>query len=221
MGKPRKPEPRTASATETVTPTPKQVWLKSLLERGFLDVERLMVSAPAVVNEAGRRCAWMAGERQVDRFVLALQPYLRVKNSRPERDSYLSSYLAKLEAHAATARAAIESFDDQVRQEAKAGLGLRVAVVGKGGSGKTFIAGTLSRVLAQRGRRVLAADLDTNPGLSYTLGLGPSDGGLPDEALEQDPGADYGWHLAPHLNPADVVLADLRALRAGIPALRS
>ena len=55
---------------------------------------------------------------------------------------------------------------------AAAGPGsLRLAIAGKGGSGKTTIAGTLARLLAQQGRRVLAVDADTNPNLSATLGV--------------------------------------------------
>jgi CO dehydrogenase maturation factor len=58
---------------------------------------------------------------------------------------------------------------------AAAGSGsLRLAIAGKGGSGKTTIAGTLARLLAQQGRRVLAVDADTNPNLSVTLGV-PAD----------------------------------------------
>lgn len=51
---------------------------------------------------------------------------------------------------------------------------IRIAIAGKGGSGKTTIAGTLARLLAQQGRRVLAVDADTNPNLSTTLGV-PAD----------------------------------------------
>lgn len=51
------------------------------------------------------------------------------------------------------------------------GSAIRVAIAGKGGSGKTTIAGTLARLLAQQGRRVLAVDADTNPNLSTTLGV--------------------------------------------------
>ncbi len=48
---------------------------------------------------------------------------------------------------------------------------MRVAVAGKGGSGKTTIAGTLARLAAQEGRRVLAIDADPNPNLAVSLGL--------------------------------------------------
>lgn len=50
----------------------------------------------------------------------------------------------------------------------------RIAVCGKGGSGKTTIAGTLARSFARRGHRVIAIDGDSNPNLAITLGI-PSD----------------------------------------------
>lgn len=46
-----------------------------------------------------------------------------------------------------------------------------IAIAGKGGSGKTTIAGTLARVLARRGREVWAIDADSTPNLGMTLGL--------------------------------------------------
>src|SRR5262245_15942259 len=48
---------------------------------------------------------------------------------------------------------------------------MRVAIAGKGGSGKTTVAGTLARLLAQSGRSVVAVDADTNPSLAATLGI--------------------------------------------------
>lgn len=48
---------------------------------------------------------------------------------------------------------------------------MKVATVGKGGSGKTTIAGTLSRILARAGGKVLAIDGDPNPNLALMLGL--------------------------------------------------
>lgn len=46
-----------------------------------------------------------------------------------------------------------------------------VAIAGKGGTGKTTIAGTLARVLARQGRDVWAIDADSTPNLGITLGL--------------------------------------------------
>ena len=50
---------------------------------------------------------------------------------------------------------------------------MRLAIVGKGGAGKTAISGTMARVLARRGHRVLAIDGDPNPTLAFTLGVPP------------------------------------------------
>ncbi|MEP6476453.1 MAG: AAA family ATPase [Actinomycetota bacterium] len=49
---------------------------------------------------------------------------------------------------------------------------MKIAIAGKGGSGKTTLAGTLSRLLARRGFEVLAVDGDANPNLGLSLGLG-------------------------------------------------
>ena len=48
---------------------------------------------------------------------------------------------------------------------------MKVAVAGKGGSGKTSISGTMARILARDGRSVLAIDGDSNPNLALTLGI--------------------------------------------------
>ena len=48
---------------------------------------------------------------------------------------------------------------------------MRLAIAGKGGTGKTTIAGTLARVWARSGREVLAIDADTNPNLASVLGI--------------------------------------------------
>lgn len=52
---------------------------------------------------------------------------------------------------------------------------MKVAISGKGGSGKTTTAGTLARVFAQRGHPVLAIDGDSNPNLGITLGISADD----------------------------------------------
>ena len=50
---------------------------------------------------------------------------------------------------------------------------MKLAVAGKGGSGKTSVAGTLARLLARGGHAVLAIDGDSNPNLALTLGIPP------------------------------------------------
>jgi CO dehydrogenase maturation factor len=48
---------------------------------------------------------------------------------------------------------------------------MKLAIAGKGGSGKTSISGTMARLLARGGLRVLAIDGDSNPNLALTLGV--------------------------------------------------
>jgi CO dehydrogenase maturation factor len=57
---------------------------------------------------------------------------------------------------------------------------MKISIAGKGGSGKTTIAGTLARLLGRRGYPVLAIDGDSNPNLALMLGLAPDEAaGLP------------------------------------------
>lgn len=69
---------------------------------------------------------------------------------------------------------------------------IRVAFVGKGGAGKSAVAGTVARLLARRGQPVLAVDSDPMPGLSLSLGLGVVDAPIPDEAVEERPEGEQG-----------------------------
>ncbi|HEX3541856.1 MAG TPA: AAA family ATPase [Acidimicrobiales bacterium] len=48
--------------------------------------------------------------------------------------------------------------------------GLRIAVAGKGGAGKTTLSSTMARLLARRGLRVLVVDGDSNPNVAVALG---------------------------------------------------
>ena len=52
---------------------------------------------------------------------------------------------------------------------------MKIAVVGKGGSGKTTTSAVLARSLGRRGARVVALDCDTNPNLGLSLGVGDTE----------------------------------------------
>lgn len=89
---------------------------------------------------------------------------------------------------------------------------MRIALAGKGGSGKTTIAATLARVLARRGLRVNALDDDPNPNLAVALGLSPEELArlrrVPrDEVLVErtDPDGHRSLHLT---RPFEEVLAE-------------
>ncbi len=49
---------------------------------------------------------------------------------------------------------------------------MKLAVVGKGGSGKTTTSSIVARQLASRGYPVVALDCDSNPNLGISLGIG-------------------------------------------------
>jgi len=71
------------------------------------------------------------------------------------------------------------------------GQGLRIAAVGKGGSGKTMLVATMTRILASMGHlRVLAIDADSSVSLPYALGMedGPTVSSLRSHLIE-DPQA--------------------------------
>jgi CO dehydrogenase maturation factor len=75
---------------------------------------------------------------------------------------------------------------------------VRIAFVGKGGSGKTTAAALFSRYLAEQGHRVLAVDADINQHLGQALGHD----GPPPRAL----GADLAW-LKNHLRGSNPRIA--------------
>ena len=52
---------------------------------------------------------------------------------------------------------------------------MKIAVVGKGGSGKTTTSGVMARSLARAGHKVIGLDCDTNPNLGLSLGVGDTE----------------------------------------------
>ena len=85
-------------------------------------------------------------------------------------------------------------------------MGVRLAFIGKGGAGKSVVSSTMARLLARRGHKVLAADMDRSPGLTWSIGMRAADVAMPIEVLEQsDLASPYGWHLRPDILPREVV----------------
>lgn len=70
---------------------------------------------------------------------------------------------------------------------------MRIAVVGKGGAGKTTTAAIVARTLGRSGASVVALDCDTNANLGLSLGVGwDTTAGLSD--LRADLEAGQGEH---------------------------
>jgi len=84
---------------------------------------------------------------------------------------------------------------------------VKVAFVGKGGAGKSAIAGTVARALARRGTPVLAVDSDPLPGLAFSLGLESDEAPIPDDAVVERKEGEDGprFRLRPGLDAADAV----------------
>jgi CO dehydrogenase maturation factor len=80
---------------------------------------------------------------------------------------------------------------------------LWIGVAGKGGAGKSVLAGTLARVLARRGHRVLAIDSDPMPGLAHSLGVAEPDAPLLMQAAEKPEKGP--WRLRPGIGPMTAV----------------
>lgn len=96
---------------------------------------------------------------------------------------------------------------------------VRVAVAGKGGAGKSTVAGTLARCLARRGHRVLALDSDMQPGLSLSPGARVPDPPPLGEAAERD--EDGRWRLKKGLGPVRVVQRYATAAPDGVLLLQA
>jgi len=79
---------------------------------------------------------------------------------------------------------------------------MRVTLAGKGGAGKSTLAGLLCWTLAGRGERVLAVDADAVPGLAQVLGIDAGDAWLLGEAVRRREDRS-GWDLI--MSPEEVV----------------
>ena len=86
---------------------------------------------------------------------------------------------------------------------------MKIATVGKGGSGKTTVAGTLARILAEEGCKILAIDGDPNPNLALTLGINREDAGniknIPSSIVEMKEEADGSRKLRMTLSHQELI----------------
>ena len=178
--------------------TKRDEWAIQCMERQLVVLEDLATRATDVA-------AWLVLERLVHSYERHLGTWLEKERIFPGARAEMAKHQDDLAAYADRARAEVADVDPDDLETARASLGLRLAVIGKGGAGKTVISSTLSRLLARQGRKVFACDLDTNPGLAISLGLPPTEAGLPPEALEEHPGSIYGWQLTGDMTPIQVV----------------
>lgn len=93
---------------------------------------------------------------------------------------------------------------------------MKISVSGKGGSGKTTLAGSLARALARQGFPVMAIDGDSNPSLATMLGIPPDEAALlndlPGEILEDVVDAEGNYHYRLTMTVDEI------AQRYGVPA---
>jgi len=161
-----------------------------------------------VIDDLAGRAAdalgWLAVRRQAASYLRHLDTWQRSRGF-TGIDELLATYEALLREWVERADACLAGVDAGERRAAESRLGIRLAIIGKGGAGKTVISSTVARMLARRGRNVLASDMDVNPGLSYSVGLQGRDVTLPREVLEESPGAAYGWQLRQDILPREVV----------------
>lgn len=184
--------------------TAREQWAVLNMDRQMDVVEALADGAGTAADRAARCRGWLAVQRQVHTYLRHMGPWLQAGGLHLPTPRVID-HQAALEEMGARANRELHGYDDHARHQARARLGMRIALMGKGGSGKTMICATLARHLARQGRSVLVVDLDTNPGLSLSLGLPGAEAGLPPEALEAHDGANYGWHLAEGITPFEAV----------------
>lgn len=168
-------------------------------------MERQRVVMDDLAARAGGTAAWLALERQASSYLRHLGVWLSKDRIFPGARAAMGDHQSALDGYIRRARLEVAASDPAEIETARATLGLRLAVIGKGGAGKTVTSSTLARVLARQGRKVFAADLDVNPGLAISLGLPASEGGMPPGSIEQHPGSIYGWQLTGDMTPIQVV----------------
>ncbi len=168
-------------------------------------MDRQLVVLDDLTARADSTAAWLALERQAGSYARHLGTWLAKESIFPGARDRMRAHQVDLAGYAQRARDEVAGVDAEALEAARAGLGIRLAVIGKGGAGKTVTSSTLARLFAQAGRKVLACDLDVNPGLAVSLGMQGDQGGMPEGSIEEHPGSLYGWQLTGDMTPIQVV----------------
>src|SRR5918999_1154027 len=122
----------------------RQDWAKGNLARQVAVMDDLAARASDPVG-------WLAVARQARSYLRHLETWQTSKGF-TEMNAELERHRDALHRWAAMAEGEVARLDDDERAALDRRVGLRLAVIGKGGAGKTVIASTLSRLLARRGR---------------------------------------------------------------------
>lgn len=183
-------------------------WRATVMARREGHVRGLTQRARAAGDELAAGEWWLAAARLARRYLRDAQ--------RGGDDADWAGHRESLQTLIDDAEAQLAASEPSAVERARRGQGMRVAVIGKGGTGKSLIAATLARLLARRGRSVLACDLDPNPGLAYSLGVPPGHGELPDAVVAEHPGAPYGRALLAGVEPGEVVARHTVAAPDGV-----
>ncbi len=103
---------------------------------------------------------------------------------------------------------------------------MKIAISGKGGTGKTTLAAALALLLAQKGGTVLAVDADPDPNLATALGISPQEQAKirpiarEQSLIEERTGATPGFGAMFRLNPEVKDIAEKYAFKhAGVNLL--
>ncbi len=192
-----------ADGGQTTERTPREEAVLATLDRQAAALGHLRDLAESATGD-DQALGWVTLEAAADRAVRDHEPLLRARRLEALAPD-LAAHQAGLEHHRRAAAHALSLLDAGVRRDAERRRGRRVAVIGKGGAGKSMISATVARLLARQGRRVFCADLDSCHGTGYSLGIGTTFAELPPEALEEHGGSSYGWRLATGLLPHQAV----------------
>ena len=107
--------------------------------RGWLALERQVHVLDDLTARAADTRAWLAVERQANSYARHLGTWLGREGVFPGARDRMSQHEADLAGYVDRAHAQVADVDPESLEAARSALGIRLAVIGKGGAGKTVI----------------------------------------------------------------------------------